>query len=93
MHYIATLDGVDHELEVEELASSFYLIRFGAQEVKIELRKVGPASYSMLVDDRSFDLEVSRDGDQLVVASRGGLSRVTLMDRSAARRSGRRRAR
>jgi len=82
MHYIATLDGAEHELEIEELAAGFYLVRLGTQEVKIELRKVGPASYSMLVNDRSFDLEVSRDGDQLIVASRGGLNRVTLMDRT-----------
>ncbi len=82
MHYVATLDGAEHELEIEELAASVYLVRLGPQEVKIELRKVGPASYSMLVNDRSFDFEVSRDGDQLIVASRGGLSRVTLMDRT-----------
>jgi biotin carboxyl carrier protein len=82
MRYIATLDGSEHELEIEELSTGCYLVRLGTQEVEIELRKVGPASYSLLANDRSFDLEVSRDGDQLIVASRGGLSRVTLMDRT-----------
>jgi biotin carboxyl carrier protein len=82
MHYIATLDGDEHELEIEELSGGFYRVRLGPQEVQIELRKVGPGSYSLLANDRSFDLDVSRDGDQLVVASRGALSRVTIMDRT-----------
>jgi biotin carboxyl carrier protein len=37
------------------------------------------------VDNRSFDLEVVREGEDLMVASRGGATRVTLVD--AARKS------
>jgi len=82
MRYIATLDGSEHEVEIEELSTGSYLVRMGPREVQIELRKVGPASFSLLANDRSFDLDVSRDGEQLVVASRGGLNRVTIMDRT-----------
>jgi len=82
MHYVATLDGREHELQIEELSSGSFVVRIGHEEVQIELRKVGPTSFSLLANDRSFDLDVSRDGDQLIVASRGALNRVTLMDRT-----------
>jgi biotin carboxyl carrier protein len=82
MHYVATLDGREHELQIEELSSGSFVVRMGQEEVQIELRKVGPTSFSLLANDRSFDLDVSRDGDQLIVASRGALTRVTLMDRT-----------
>jgi biotin carboxyl carrier protein len=85
MRYVATIDGAEHELDVEELgAAGAYNVRIGERELKADLRQVGPSSFSIIVGARSFDFDVIREGDELVVASRAGVSRMTLQD--AARR-------
>src|SRR5260370_33441846 len=83
--YMATLAGADHTLEVEELAANSLRIKLGADQFDVDVRRVGPASFSILVDNRCFDLDVIPDGDEIIVASRGGTTRVTLVD--TARRS------
>jgi biotin carboxyl carrier protein len=83
--YIATLDGGEHEIELEELGNSSYRLKFGDGEHQVDVRRVGEASFSILVADRSFDLDVVREGDELIVSSRRGATRVTLID--AARKS------
>src|SRR5258705_1473896 len=88
MRYVATLEGAEHELEVEELSVDSFAIRFGARRFEADLRKVGPASFSVIVDNRSFDFDVVRDGEEIVVASRSGSQRLSIVD--AARRSSRR---
>ncbi|HYB90139.1 MAG TPA: biotin/lipoyl-containing protein [Candidatus Binataceae bacterium] len=85
MRYVATLHGTEHEIDVEELAADSYAIRFGEQRFEADLRKVGPASFSVIVGHRSFDFDVVRDGDDLIVASGNSAARVTLVD--AARRA------
>ncbi len=85
MRYVAILEGAEHELEIEELASDAYAISVGARRFEADLRRVGPASFSVLIGTRSFDLDVARDGDELVVVSRVGATRLTLTD--AARRT------
>jgi biotin carboxyl carrier protein len=57
----------------------------GERQFDLDVHRVGPLSYSILVDHRSFDFEVVREGDDFVVTSRGGATRVTLVD--AARKS------
>jgi biotin carboxyl carrier protein len=83
--YIATVEGQEHELEVEELAANSIRLKIGKSEFEVDVRRVSDSSYSILVNNRSFDFEVVAEGDELIVASRRGASRVTLTD--AARRS------
>src|SRR6185437_1574746 len=83
--YVATLDGADHQLEVEELSAHALRVKIGERQFEVDVHRAGHSSYSILIDNRSFDLEVGREGEELVVASRGGAARVTLVD--AARRS------
>jgi biotin carboxyl carrier protein len=87
MRYVATIDGQDHEIEIEELAVDSFAIRFGENSFEADLRRVGPVSFSVIVDNRSFDFDVARDGEETVVASRSGSTRLTVAD--AARRSAR----
>jgi biotin carboxyl carrier protein len=87
MRYVATLEGAEHEIEVEELSADSFAIRFGANRFEADLRKVGPASFSVIVDNRSFDFDVVRDGEEIVVASRTGSQRLSIVD--SARRSSR----
>jgi biotin carboxyl carrier protein len=83
--YIATVEGTEHEFEVEELAANSIRLKIGKSEFEADVRQVGGSSYSILVNNRSFDFEVVPEGDELIVASRRGASRVTLID--VARRS------
>ncbi|HEX3409237.1 MAG TPA: biotin/lipoyl-containing protein [Candidatus Binataceae bacterium] len=83
--FVATLDGADHQLEAEELGAHALRLKIGKRQFEVDVHRVGPSSYSILIDNRSFDFEVVRDGEEIVVASRGGAARVTLAD--AARRS------
>jgi biotin carboxyl carrier protein len=93
MRYVATIDGEEHEIEIEELAADSFSIRFGKDSFEADLRKVGPVSFSVIVDNRSFDFDVARDGEETVVASRTGSTRMTLADaaRRTARAAGKRR--
>ena len=93
MRYVATVDGQEHEIEIEELAADSFAIRFGEHRFEADLRRVGPLSFSVIVNNRSFDFDVARDGEETVVASRSGSTRLTVTDaaRRAARAAGRRR--
>jgi biotin carboxyl carrier protein len=85
MRYVATLPGGEHEVEVEELAADCYSIRVGDRHFEADLRQVGPASFSVILSNRSYDFDVVREGDDVIVASRAGATRLTLVD--AARRA------
>src|SRR6516225_9343302 len=76
--YRATLQGIEHELEITKLTALSYRVKLAGVEHELDVRRIGPASFSILVGARSFDLEVLRDGDDLLVASRGNEVRVTL---------------
>ena len=93
MRYLAILDGNEHEIEIEELAADSFSITFGKNSFQADLRKVGPVSFSVIVDNRSFDFDVARDGEETVVASRSGSTRLTVADaaRRTARAAGKRR--
>jgi biotin carboxyl carrier protein len=93
MRYVATLEGAEHEIEIEELSADSFSIRFGTHRFEADLRKVGPVSFSVIVDNHSFDFDVVRDGEETVVASRTGSKRLIVVDsaRRLARGVGRRR--
>ena len=93
MRYLATLGGQEHEIEIEELAADSFAIRFGEDRFEANLRRVGPLSFSVIVNNRSFDFDVARDGEETVVASRSRSTRLTVADaaRRTARAAGKRR--
>lgn len=81
MRYLATINGVEQELEIEELsAAGSFQIKFGEKQIDADLRQVGLASFSVIIGNRSFDLDVVREGDEVVVSSRDGVTRLTLED-------------
>jgi len=77
-------------VEIAELTDLSYRVKLAGAEHDLDVRRVGPTSFSILVCDRSFDLDVARDDDALIVASRGAVVRVMLVD--AARQAQRVRA-
>lgn len=93
MRYLATLGGQEHEIEIEELAADSFAIRFGENRFEADLRRIGPLSFSVIIENRSFDFDVARDGEETVVASRIGSTRLIVADaaRRTARAAGKRR--
>ncbi len=85
MRYVATVEGAEQELEIEELGEAgTFQVRLGERELEADLRQIGPSSFSIIIGNRSFDLDVVRDGEELLVFSRAGVTRLTL--ENAARR-------
>jgi biotin carboxyl carrier protein len=85
MRYLATIEGAEQELEIEALPTAgAFQVRLGEHEFEADLRQVGPSSFSIIVGTRAFDFDVVREGEEMVVSSRGGVTRLTLED--AARR-------
>lgn len=85
MRYIANLEGVDHELEIEEVGANLLRLQFDGKAFDLDVQRIGASSVSILIGERSFDFDVGRQNDDLIVASRGIATRVTLSD--ALRRS------
>ena len=85
MRYQAIVDGADHELEIEELGSGIFKVKLGEEAFEVDLRKTHGSSYLAMVGNRTFDFSISADGDDLVLISRRGVNRVTLVDRSRRR--------
>jgi len=86
--YAATLEGAEHELEVEETAANAFRIKLGQEAFEVDVRSLGGTSFSILIGDRCFDLDVVEEGEELIVVSRGGSTRVRLIDTARRRRSG-----
>jgi biotin carboxyl carrier protein len=85
MRYQAIVDGADHELEIEELSPSTFQVKLGDSSFEVDLRKTHGSSYLAIVGERAFDCSISADGEELVIASRRGANRVTLIDPSRRR--------
>jgi biotin carboxyl carrier protein len=80
MRYVATLEGTEHEVDLEELSPESFAISLGKTRFQADLRRVGPASFSVLLENRSFDFDVVRDGEEIVVTSRHGSTRLSVVD-------------
>jgi biotin carboxyl carrier protein len=93
MRYLAILDGNEHEIEIEEIEENFFSISFEKNSFQADVRRVGVVSFSVIIDNRSYDFDVARDGEETVVASRSGSTRLTVADasRRTARAAGKRR--
>jgi biotin carboxyl carrier protein len=88
MRYQAIVDGTDHELEIEELSSESYRIKLGEQTFDVDLRRTHGSSFLAIVGNRAFDFSISEEGDDLLLISRRGVNRVTLLDKTRRRVSG-----
>lgn len=86
MRYVATLENLEHELEIEELTGHSVRLKLSGGEFEADVRRTGHSSFSILIGERSFDFDVARQGEELVVASRGLATRVTLQDAARRRR-------
>jgi biotin carboxyl carrier protein len=80
MRYQAIVDGADHELEIEELSANTYRVKLGGKAFDVDLRQTHGSSFLALVGNRTFDFSVAAEGNELLMISRHGVNRVTLVD-------------
>ncbi|MCL5044168.1 MAG: biotin/lipoyl-binding protein, partial [Deltaproteobacteria bacterium] len=92
MRYVAVLDGVEREIEAQRIDAGRYRVKLAGRWYEADLRRIGPGSFSVLVDGRCFDLEVGAQEGELIVGARAGTSRVSLVNhgRASATQGGRR---
>jgi len=89
MAYIATLDDKTHKIEVQELEEDhLYRIVIDGNEHIIDGRKLTGHIYSLLMDSRSFTVDVSAKDDQYTVACEGKSIQLRLLDERRALRPG-----
>jgi pyruvate carboxylase subunit B len=89
MAYIATLGEQTYKLEVQEIEEDhLYRVIIDGVERIVDGRKVSGHIYSLLIDNRSFTLDVAVKEDTYTVACGGTSIRLQLLDERRALRPG-----
>ena len=72
MAYIAKLGERNYTVEVEEVEKSIYRVSVDGSEFLLDGKKTGRTNYSLIVDNRSFevDIDVSEDDYRVLVDGR-----------------------
>jgi biotin carboxyl carrier protein len=80
MRFLANIEGTEHELEVEETGAHSLRLQFGGTSFDLDVQRIGASSVSILIGERAFDFDLGRQNDDVIVASRGIATRVSLVD-------------
>lgn len=88
MAYIARLGERTYALEIEEIGKALYRIAIDGNEFKIDGKKTGLTSYSLIVDDRSFEVDVDISEDEYRVLVDGRTYHIPLVDEKRMRLGG-----
>jgi biotin carboxyl carrier protein len=88
MAYIARLADQTFTVEIEEIGKNVYKVAVDGNEFIVDGKKTGHTNYSLIVDNRSFEIEVDHTGDEYRVLVDGRNYRVALIDERRARLGG-----
>lgn len=80
MAFIARLGEHNHTVEIEEIDKSIYRVAIDGNEFMVDGKKTGRTNYSLIVENRSFEVEVDPNGDEYRVLVDGRNYYVNLMD-------------
>jgi biotin carboxyl carrier protein len=80
MAFIATLVDQTYTVEIEEIGKSLYRVSVDGNEFLVDGKKTGRTNYSLIVDNRSFEIEVDNDEDEYRVLVDGRTYHVNLVD-------------
>ena len=72
--------GARQEVDVREDGAGRWELRAGDRRIVLDAARLGPALYSVLLDGRSYDLEVHLDGDRATIAARGRVLELRVVD-------------
>jgi biotin carboxyl carrier protein len=88
MTFVATLGERNYTVEIEEVDKSVYRVSVDGNEFMVDGKKTGHTNFSLIVDNRSFEIEVDHKADEYRVLVDGRSYRVNLMDERRVRASG-----
>src|SRR5918995_7475878 len=80
MAFIATLGDQTYTVEIEEIGKALYRVSVDGNEFLVDGKKTGRTNYSLIVDDRSFEIEVDHADDEYRVLVDGRSYRVNLVN-------------
>jgi biotin carboxyl carrier protein len=80
MPFIAKLGEQSYTIEIEETSKSVYRVAVDGNEFLVDGKKTGLTNYSLIVDNRSFEIEVDHTEDEYRVLVDGRNYHVHLVD-------------
>lgn len=80
MAFIATLGGKTSAVRITEVRKSVYRVVVDGNEFMVDGRKTGRSNYSLLIDNRSFEVDVDVTEDEYRVLLDGRLYRIDMAD-------------
>jgi biotin carboxyl carrier protein len=88
MAFIAKLGEQTYLVDIEEIGKGVYRIAVDGNEFLVDGKKTGRTNYSLIVDKRSFEIEVDNAEDEYRVLVDGRNYHVNLMDERRVRVGG-----
>jgi biotin carboxyl carrier protein len=88
MAFIAKLGEQSYSVEIEEIGKSLYRVAIDGNEFVVDGKKTGRTNYSLIVDNRSFEIEVDYTEDEYRVLVDGRNYHVHLVDERRVRVGG-----
>lgn len=80
MAFIAKLGEQSHTVEIEESGKAIYRVNVDGHEFLVDGKKTGRTNFSLIVDNRSFEVEVDNSEDEYRVLVDGRVYHINLMD-------------
>jgi biotin carboxyl carrier protein len=88
MAFIARLGDKTYTVEIEEIGKSLYRVAVDGSEFLVDGKKTGITNYSLIVDNRSFEVEVDITEDEYRVLVDGRNYHIDLVDERRVRLGG-----
>ena len=88
MAFVAILGEQSYTVEIEETDKSVYRVSVDGHEFLVDGKKTGRTNYSLIVENRSFEIEVDHQGDEYRVLVDGRNYHVNLVDERRMRSGG-----
>src|SRR5574342_1384343 len=88
MAFIGTLGDESYTVEIEETNKSVYRVSVDGNEFLVDGKKTGRTNYSLIVDNRSFEIEVDNTEDEYRVLVDGRNYHIHLVDERRVRVGG-----
>src|SRR3990170_1707927 len=88
MAFIAKLGDQTFTVEIEEVGRSLYRVAVDGNEFLVDGKKTGLTNYSLIIDNRSFEVDVDITEDEYRVLVDGRSYHVDLVDERRVRLGG-----
>jgi biotin carboxyl carrier protein len=88
MAFVAKLGEQTYAVEIEEIGRGLYRVSVDGNEFLVDGKKTGRTNYSLIVDNRSFEIEVDNVEDEYQVLVDGRNYHVNLVDERRVRVGG-----